>query len=101
MNLISGSVVNAYWQTSFSSGAEAYAFKPQGWAALASAGQVHGAREVTIEAVATRANFDTFLNSLVTVYILYTQTDWPGHLTNHRTVIVIFSIHKIQVASVY
>lgn len=69
-------------KTSFSSGAEPYTFKPQGWAGLASAGQVHGAREVTIEAVAARANFDTFLNSVVTVYILYTQTDWPGLLLN-------------------
>ena len=51
---------------------------PPRWAAIAHPELIQMDGDVAIMAVAARTNFDNFLSSLVTVYILYTQTDWPG-----------------------
>ena len=67
-------------QTSFSTNADSYAYKPWGWASIAYPDQVHSNGDVTIEAVASRSSYDTFLQALITVYILYTQTDWAGYI---------------------
>lgn len=53
---------------------------PPQWAAIAHPELVQSHGEITVVAVAARANFDSFLSSLITVYVLYTQTDWPGNL---------------------
>ena len=63
-------------QNSFATDAGLY--MPPSWAAIAHPELIQSSGDVAIEAVATRVNFDNFLSSLITVYILYTQTDWPG-----------------------
>jgi hypothetical protein len=71
-------VFSFFSQNSFASDAGEY--MPPHWAAIAHPELIQNYGEVAIEAVAARANFDNFLSSFITVYILYTQTDWPGEV---------------------